>query len=467
VRILLPKSKAFWSVGKPNAAPPANDANKTPKKARIYSYMVKPQVRHSIAGTLDYFARDPSLSEEERHGIWLGRGAELTGLEVGSAIRPEDLECYLNGFSLSGERLFATKKENRRCAWDCVVTAEKSVSVAALCSKEARAVQAAFRIAVMRLLYHLESLAYRQDNAGTGLAQPTGNLIAAKYVHEASRHADPHIHAHLLLINATYGTTGWRSLEPANIYRNQTALRWVFNAELHRQFAAFGLRSAVDAYGITRLPVPQDICLKYSRAHAAIARMAADFLRDGNLPPQWERMQPPELINRLNDRSRPAKRPPLIDWQHLLSDQEKDHLSELLLIQPKTRSLNSDSRLCQRRARFLPTNPPPPPRPFNDPEHYQQQATELLGKALCETSLYYFPQVIKLTTCRIAAAHPHLPLGAFARAAYWWSKHRPKLNVFSRGAATKLEKISRHVHRSLSRRNDAQGLSRLELPRHL
>src|SRR5262249_44194055 len=96
--------------------------------------MVKPQVRHSIAGTLDYFARGPSLSDCERHGIWLGRGVELTGLAVGSAVRPQDLECYLNGFSPSGERLFVRKKVNRRCAWDCVVTAEKSVSVAALCS---------------------------------------------------------------------------------------------------------------------------------------------------------------------------------------------------------------------------------------------------------------------------------------------------------------------------------------------
>ena len=125
--------------------------------------------------------------------------------------------------------------------------------------------------------------------------------------------------------------------------------------------------------------------------------MASDILRDGKLPPQRERMQPPELINRLNDRSRPAKRPPLIDWQHLLSAEEKNHLSELLVIQPKAAPLYSDSRVYPRHSKFLPTTPPPPIRPFNDQEHYQQQATELLGKALCETSLYYSPQVIKFT----------------------------------------------------------------------
>src|SRR6516162_8222024 len=329
--------------------------------------MVKLQVRHSIAATLDYFAKDPSLSQHERQGVWLGRALSLIGIQSGSAILSEELECFLHGYSPSGERLFARKKENRRCAWDCVVTAEKSVSVAALCSNESASVQAAFRIAVIHLLYHLESLAYRQDNAATGLAQPTGNLIAAKYVHEASRHADPHVHAHLLLINATYGTSGqdrdrcWRSLEPANIYRNQTALRWVFNAELHRQFSSFGLRSAIDADGITRLPVPQDICLKYSRAHAAIAKMAADILRDGKIPPQWEKMQPPELINRLNDRSRPAKRLPRTDWQQLLSAQEKDHLSGLL-VDSKIARIPLERSPASRPTDPLPAIPPPPPR---------------------------------------------------------------------------------------------------------
>jgi conjugative relaxase-like TrwC/TraI family protein len=417
--------------------------------------MVKPQVRHSIAGTLDYFARDPSLTDSERHGIWLGRGVELTGLRPGSTIRPEDLECYLSGFSPSGERLFVRKKENRRCAWDCVVTADKSVSVAALCSNESLSVQAAFHVAVIHLLYHLESLAYRQDNAASGLAQPTGNLIAAKYVHEASRHADPHIHAHLLLINATYGTTGWRSLEPANIYRNQTALRWVFNAELHRQFAAFGLRSTLDTQGFARLSVPRDICAKYSRAHAAIATLAADILRDRTLPPAWERMQPPELINRLNDRSRPAKRPLLIDWQQLLSAQEKDRLSELLTETNDARVPHVE-RFTGAQATGLLETPSPPPWLSTGAgfyvEQYVEQTKELLGRALAKTSIHFSPQTIKLTTCRVAAAHPDLPLGAFARAAHWWTQHRPRIRVFSRRYAAKLESISRHMLRCRSKK---------------
>jgi conjugative relaxase-like TrwC/TraI family protein len=433
--------------------------------------MVKLQVRHSIPGTLDYFADDPALSDRERQGIWLGRGAVLTGLEHGARIRLEDLACFLHGFSPSGQRLFSREKENRRCAWDCVVTAQKSASVAALCSNEAASVRAAFLIAVMRLLYHLESLSYRQDNAATGKAQPTGNVIAALYVHEASRHSDPHIHAHLLLMNTTYGTAGeprdrrWRSLEPANMYRNQKALRWVFNAELNRQFRLHGLRSEIGADGITRLPVPHPICVQYSRAHAAIGKLAAELLRTQNIPPEWERMKPPELINRLNDRSRPSKRPPLLDWQQLLSPEVKAQLSEAL-IDPQARHSTITVQRPPQLARFGDhqpfTPPPPPPRTFGDPDRYEDQATELLGQELAKSSLYFSPQAIKIETCRTAARHPDIPIGAFARAAHWWSQHRPRIRVFSRAAASTLEEISRHLGRSRANHDHAQPLARVE-----
>jgi len=98
------------------------------------------------------------------------------------------------------------------------------------------------------------------------------------------------------------------------------------------------------------------------------------------------------------------------------------------------------------------------PLPKKCPEFYEEQAKELLGKALAKTSLYFSPQTIKLTTCQVAAAHPDLPLGAFARAAHWWSEHRPRIKVFSRTRAAKLESISRHLIRSRSKQNHALAL---------
>jgi hypothetical protein len=229
------------------------------------------------------------------------------------------------------------------------------------------------------------------------------------------------------------------------------------------------LRSAIDADGITRLPVPRDICMKYSRAHAAIARMAADMLRDGNIPPEWEKMQPPELINRLNDRSRPARRLPRVDWQQLFSAEEKAHLTELL-VDHKVRPIPLEQTQGSRAGDSLPAIPPPPPPPRSreDPEFHEEQARELLGKALAKTSLYFSPRTIKLTTWRVAAAHLDLPLGAFARAAYWWSEHRPRVKIFSRTAAAKLESISRQLLRSKSNQSHAQALApRVELVKSL
>jgi hypothetical protein len=245
----------------------------------------------------------------------------------------------------------------------------------------------------------------------------------------------------------------WRSLEPANIYRNQTALRWVFNAELHRQFRLQGLRSQTDSEGITRLLVPRDICRKYSRARSAIAKMAAQLLETQAIPPEWERMQPPEIINRLNDRSRPAKRLPPIDWQQLLSPSQKADLTQTLLdsaISPP-RLLFAQSSPGTRSVDPQPTFPPPPPRSFDDPDRYQEEAAELLGAELAKSSLYYSPKAVKIATCHTAARNPDIPLGAFAWAAHWWSNHRPRITVFSRSAASRFEEMSRKLFRRRSK----------------
>jgi hypothetical protein len=191
------------------------------------------------------------------------------------------------------------------------------------------------------------------------------------------------------------------------------------------------------------------------------------MLRDGNIPPEWEKMQPPELINRLNDRSRPARRPPRVDWQQLFSAEEKAHLTELL-VDHKIRPIPLEQPPGSRARDSLPAIPPPPPRSFQDPEFQEEHARELLGKALAKTSLYFSPRTIKLTTCRVAAAHLDLALGAFARAAYWWSEHRPRIKIFSRTAAARLESISRQLLRSKSNQSHAQALApRVELVKSL
>lgn len=416
--------------------------------------MVKLQVRRQPSAVLAYFARDPALSDRERVGVWLGGAAAPAGLTAGTCVALADLACALEGFGPDGRRLFTRRQPRRRCAWDCVVTVDKSVSVAALCALESASVQAAFRIAVMRLMHHLESLAYRRDNAGTGRALPTGNLLAAFFVHDSSRHGDPHFHGHLLIVNATRGTSGrdhdrrWRGLEPAPLYHQQAALRWVFNAELHRQFGLQGLRSSLEARtGIATLPVPRPWCDRYSKAHQTIARMAAGLLAaPDRLPDNWARLTGPELINRLNDRSRPAKRPPAQDWQALFTDAEKAELTCRLVERTGANAFGNPPLKPAGKAEDsgLLWPPPPPTRPFGgDPGEHEEQARALLGEELARTSLFYSPQAIRAASCRTAARHLELPLGAFARAAHWWGEHRPLLKVFPRGQRARLETDAR------------------------
>jgi len=413
--------------------------------------MVKIQVRRNVDATLAYFTRDPALQPDERRGRWLGHGADLAGLRVGQPVCPRDLAWALQGYGPAGQPLFFRRQPHRRCAWDCVVTVDKSVSVAALCSWESPRIQAVFRLAVMRLVPHMESLAHHQDHARTGRALPTDNLIVALYVHHASRHLDPHDHAHLLVINATQGTSGkshdhrWRALEPAPLYGQQAALRWVFNAELHRQLHRHGFRADTDAVtGITRLPVSRALCDRYSQAHATIVKKAADLLVHQTFPAEWERLTPAELRNRLNDRLRPAKRLPPAEWQSLLTHAEKAHLSERL-VKDLTRSWETRTLKAARppepAEEGFPVWTPPLPR-FGDTAGHQEEAREILGEELGRTSLFYSPQAIQAATCRAAARNLDVPLGAFARAADWWSRHRPASpKPFSRAQAAKFEAV--------------------------
>jgi len=128
--------------------------------------------------------------------------------------------------------------------------------------------------------------------------------------------------------------------------------------ELHRRFASFGFRSDIDADGITRLPVPRDICVKYSRAHAAIAKMAADM---GAMAISLQNGRECTRLN-LSTGSMTvlARRSVLrgVDWQQLPSAEEKAHLAELL-VNHKIRSIPLEQPPASRAKDSLPVIPPP------------------------------------------------------------------------------------------------------------
>ena len=184
-----------------------------------------------------YLSNSDYYSEGERvMGQWMGRGAELLGLE--GAVKIEDLEAVLQGNNPhTGEYLKPRKNsdsvverttkngeviEDQRKArnmYDCVFSAPKALSV--LWMVEPETALAAHNAGVIRGAEVMESQAgsrIRMNNANE--TRVTSNLVIARYDHLTSRALDPQIHSHLAAANLQYDGTEqkWKALSPQEMY---------------------------------------------------------------------------------------------------------------------------------------------------------------------------------------------------------------------------------------------------------
>ena len=304
--------------------------------------MFKIAQRRSVTQTVDYFLHEPELSQEEKTGVWIGRGALEIGLTPppqkpqailapdGKPARPslqpsgmivteKDFRRVLEGYAPDsspsyGRPLNAYVRPNRRAAWDCVVSPHKSISVAALCTGKAdpevpRLVRTAFDLARGDLFAVMEARA--RHNNGHNPDVVTGTLLAAAFTHFTSRRNDPQLHTHLLLINATRdyhpsSRRDWYALEPLPYYRQARVLDLVFQRELHRRLREQGLDSQmmkVDGLPVAVLPaVNGRVCHRNSQAHQAILAMTKDRWNREDRTVEQKRRE-----NLLNDRYRPSK----------------------------------------------------------------------------------------------------------------------------------------------------------------
>ncbi|MDQ2840122.1 MAG: relaxase domain-containing protein [Acidobacteriota bacterium] len=191
--------------------------------------------RHLSAN--DYYAEGERIT-----GHWIGRGAEMLGLEgavtmeqfdaIRQGIHPETGE-YLrprvsaDRFAKDGER-----QGTARNLYDFTVSAPKSVSVQALFDPRLRE---AHTQALQVMAGEMERLAgTRVRLNGADENRVTGNLVIAAYQHDTSRELDPQLHGHLVAANLTYdGAEGrWKALQAADIYEQRAYLTEVYRNSL-------------------------------------------------------------------------------------------------------------------------------------------------------------------------------------------------------------------------------------------
>ncbi len=199
----------------------------------------------------DYYVGTAGGAPEiKTQGIWHGRAAADLGLA--GPVEREPYRELLTGH-LRGTQLVAPETASgvHRAGWDFQVAPDKTVSLVALVGGDERVV-AAHRAAAAAAFDVLERHVQAKDRSRELIA--TGNLIAARFDHDASRSLDPQLHSHHVVFNLTRRPDGaWRGLESRSLFRVQSLGTATYHLELARQLQALGYGVRVDSRGHARI----------------------------------------------------------------------------------------------------------------------------------------------------------------------------------------------------------------------
>ena len=235
-----------------------------------------------------YFEKDDYYSKEEGPGgsRWLGKGAEQLGLEGG--VDQEQFTEILKGTAPNGEKLFSRKldQSKRRAATDFTFSAPKSVSVAGLVQGDGRVIEA-HHLAVKRTLAILEER-YAETRVMTAQGRRivgTGNIIAAVFAHGTSREAEPQLHSHCVVMNATQIENGrWYGLLNDSAVANKKLLGQIYQNELACELKTLGYEIEQREHGQFDIKGYSEELLKtFSTRRGQIEELVAQWQESGRV----------------------------------------------------------------------------------------------------------------------------------------------------------------------------------------
>ncbi|MEA5449236.1 MobF family relaxase [Leptolyngbya sp. CCNP1308] len=199
-----------------------------------------------------YTKEDYYSSEEAAHPTkWVGKGAASLGLA--GVVNQQEFSQMLSGLAPDGRSLTGKviDPEKRRAATDFTFSAPKSVSIAALVQQDERVLEAHHQ-AVAKALSVLEER-YAQTRVSTEAGRTkvtTGNIAAAVFTHSTSREAEPQLHSHCVVMNATQLADGrWFSLSNEAAIANQKLLGQIYQNELAVALKQQGFQIEAKAHG--------------------------------------------------------------------------------------------------------------------------------------------------------------------------------------------------------------------------
>ncbi len=269
--------------------------------------------REVVDGAEDYY-----VGSGEAPGRWVGSLAAELGLD-GNVDGDQLRALFELRHPFTDEALLSTRAT--KPGFDVTISAPKSVSVLwALGDAETSAtVVDSLWSAVDDTRRYLEANAcsVRRGHAGVDVEDGAG-FVGAAFLHRTSRLADPGLHVHLLVINATHDADGrWTALDGRAVYRERYTADAVFQASLRHALASDAgyLFAEPDRHGVAEIAgVPAGVRRAFSQRRIVIeAEMArhgvttAEGARIATLdtrPPKGEAIEEDELRRRWAQRAR-------------------------------------------------------------------------------------------------------------------------------------------------------------------
>ncbi len=215
----------------------------------------------SASSTVRYFEKDgyyPKDDPEHRKASrWVGQGAVQLGLS--GPVDPAQFRSVLEGYVPQTDiRLGRIRdgEHEHRPGVDVTLSAPKSVSLEALVQCDEQ-VQGAHDAAMRATLDFVEERIVqtrvwsRTERKMERVYAPA--MVAATFRHVTSRNLDPQLHTHCVIANMTRDTNGkWRSIETADLKRNQKLIGAFYRNELARRLRQLGFALAPSTIG--RIP---------------------------------------------------------------------------------------------------------------------------------------------------------------------------------------------------------------------
>ncbi len=218
-------------------------------------------------GAVRYFAESG-----EPPGRW--HGSEALGIASGSIAQAGVLEKILSGVHPeTGEALVQAQKEHRP-GWDLTFSAPKSVSaIWAVGDPDLRrAIEYAHEQAVSEAKKYLDGNAGYTRRGHGGEESEHVTLLGIEYQHSTSREQDPHLHSHLLIMNAAPRKDGsWGTIDPQPLYQHRMAAGSLYQSELASRLHDMGFEIEKGTGGTFEIQgVPSDLKKLWSKRHESM-----------------------------------------------------------------------------------------------------------------------------------------------------------------------------------------------------